>query len=73
MRNVRYDFRLVYIKATADGRDVPGGDAFWDAAAHARASSRWRYDEIATNHMVASNRSQELALLLAEIGAVFPS
>ena len=63
-----HGFGLTYVKATADRRDAPGGNAFWDAAEHARASSRWRYHEISTNHMVASNRPHELAALLAEIG-----
>jgi pimeloyl-ACP methyl ester carboxylesterase len=63
----QYDFGLTYIKAAADGRDVPGGTAFWDAAEHAQASSRWRYHEIASNHMVASNRPYELATLLVEL------
>jgi pimeloyl-ACP methyl ester carboxylesterase len=67
-----YSFGLTYIKATADSRDAPGGDAFWDAADHARVSSRWRHYEIATTHMVASNRPQELTVLLAEIGATVP-
>lgn len=58
-----YSFGLTYIKATADSRDVPGGNAFWDAAGHAKQSSRWAYYEIETNHMVASNRPQELDLL----------
>ena len=61
------DFGLTYIKATAEPRDTPGGAAFWEAGERARASPRWRYDEIATNHMVASNRPGELAQLLVEI------
>ena len=40
-------------------REAPGGAAFWDAADHARASDRWGYHEIGTNHMVASNRPGE--------------
>lgn len=60
-------FGLTYIKATADGRDAPGGHAFWDAAEHAKASPRWRYHEIDTNHMVASNRPSELAGILAAL------
>ncbi len=38
-----HDFGLSYIKATADGRDVPGGNAPWAAAEHAKSSKRWRY------------------------------
>lgn len=63
----QYGFGLTYIRATADSRDAPGGNAFWDAAERARASSHWRYHEIETNHMVASNRPQEFATLLIEI------
>lgn len=55
---------LTYIKATADGREAPGGEAFWAAADHAKASERWRYFEIDTTHMVASNRPDELAAIL---------
>lgn len=56
-----------YVKATADGADTPVGKAFWAAAERARASPAWRYREIATTHMVASNRPRELADLLLEL------
>lgn len=59
-----HSFGLTYIKAIADSREVPGGNAFWDAAEHARLSDRWRYEELDTNHMVASNRPGELVELL---------
>jgi pimeloyl-ACP methyl ester carboxylesterase len=59
-----HDLGLTYIKATADGRDAPGGEAFWAAADHAKASDRWRYFEIETTHMIASNRPQELSAIL---------
>jgi pimeloyl-ACP methyl ester carboxylesterase len=62
-----HPFGLTYIKATADDSDAPGGTEFWRAAAHARASDRWRYREIATNHMVASNRPHELVAILLEL------
>jgi len=58
------DFGLSYIKATADGRDVPGGEAWWAAADHAKASDRWRYFEIDTTHLIASNRPDELGEIL---------
>ena len=64
-----YDFGLTYIRATADSPGAPGSEAFSKAAEHAKASSRWRYREIATNHMVPSNRPQELAKMLAETAA----
>lgn len=63
----RRRFGLTYVKATAEPRDSPGGAAFWDAADRAKASPRWRYEEIDSNHMVASNRPAELAQLLVEI------
>jgi len=52
------------VKATDDGRDVVGGNAFWDAADHARADPRWSYHEIATNHMVQHNAPDELTEIL---------
>lgn len=55
---------LTYVKATADGRDVVGGNAFWDAAERAREDPRWGYHEIATNHMVQHNAPAELAEIL---------
>jgi pimeloyl-ACP methyl ester carboxylesterase len=64
-----YDFGLTYIRATADAPDAPGSDGFRRAAEHARVSSRWRHLEIATNHMVSSNRPEELARMLAETAA----
>jgi pimeloyl-ACP methyl ester carboxylesterase len=60
-------FGLTFIKATDEGRDAPGGDAFWTAAEHAERSPRWRYYEIATTHMVASNRPDELTRILLEL------
>lgn len=62
-----HDVGLTYIKATADARDSPGGEAFWAAADRARGSSRWRHHTIDTNHMVASNRPQELVDLLCDV------
>ena len=58
-----YDVPLTYIKATGDPRPATGGP-FWTAADHARASSRWGYHEIGTNHMIANNRPAELTELL---------
>jgi pimeloyl-ACP methyl ester carboxylesterase len=62
-----YDFSRTYIKATAAPETDPGNAAFWQAARHAQASPAWRYFEIATNHMVANNRAQELAALLQQV------
>jgi pimeloyl-ACP methyl ester carboxylesterase len=59
-----FPFRRTYIRATADEPDAPASAIFDAAAAHARSSPAWGYHEIATNHMVASNRPRELADLL---------
>lgn len=64
-----FPFSRTYIKATAAPEDDPGNAAFWQAARHAQASPAWQYFEIATNHMVASNRPQELAALLERVAA----
>lgn len=60
-------FGLTYIKAIGEPRDTPGGAAFWEAGQRAQASARWRYHEIDTNHMVASNRPAELVQLLVDV------
>jgi pimeloyl-ACP methyl ester carboxylesterase len=62
-----YPFTRTYIKATAAPAADPGNAAFWQAARHAQASPAWCYFEIGTNHMVASNRPQELAALLQQV------
>ena len=62
-----FPFTRTYIKATAEKPDAPGSDVFWSAAAMAKASPAWRYREIATTHMVASNRPADLARLLLEL------
>ena len=62
-----HEFGLTYIKASAEPRDTASGAAFWEAGRRAQASPRWRYYEIDTNHMVASNRPHELADLLTDI------
>ena len=61
-----YPFTRTYIKATVKVDGEPAGEVFWKAARHAQSSASWRYFEIATNHMVASNKPQELANLLLE-------
>jgi pimeloyl-ACP methyl ester carboxylesterase len=59
-----YPFERTYIRATADVPDAPAAGAFDAGAARARSSDAWHYREIATNHMVASNRPEELTELL---------
>jgi pimeloyl-ACP methyl ester carboxylesterase len=62
-----HTFGLTYIKAVADAADAPGARHFYAAAEHAKASARWRYREIDTTHMVASNRPDQLAGMLLEL------
>jgi pimeloyl-ACP methyl ester carboxylesterase len=61
-----YPFTRTYIKATGEPRPERGGP-FWAAADRARQSPAWRYREIATTHMIASNRPADLARLLLEL------
>jgi pimeloyl-ACP methyl ester carboxylesterase len=56
-------FGLTYVKATADPSESPDS-AFWRAGRHAQSSPRWTYREIATNHMILSNRPTELVEVL---------
>ena len=60
-------FSRTYIKATQAPDNDIGNEVFWRAARHAKGSPAWRYYEIATNHMVANNRPEELARILADI------
>ena len=64
-----FPFTRTYVKATADRPDAPGSAVFWAAADRARESPAWRYREIATNHMIPSNRRAELMDLLLELTA----
>jgi pimeloyl-ACP methyl ester carboxylesterase len=61
------DFSRTYIKATGEARPEGGGGPFWLAADRTRNDPRWRYCEIATNHMIPFNRPQELANILMEV------
>jgi len=60
----QFAFDRTYIKATLDPKSDPGADALWRAADRAKNSPAWRYAEIETTHMVASNRPSELAAIL---------
>jgi pimeloyl-ACP methyl ester carboxylesterase len=59
-----FPFGRTYIRATADAPDAPGTAVFDAAAARARSSEAWSYFEVATNHMVPSNRPAELTEIL---------
>ena len=64
-----YPCSRTYVRATADAPDAPGTAAFEAAAAHARTSPAWRCHDIATNHMVAQNRPDELVAILLDLVA----
>jgi pimeloyl-ACP methyl ester carboxylesterase len=61
-----FPFGRTYVRATVEEPGVPWA-AFERAAQRARRNPAWRYREIATTHMVASNRPQELAAVLLEL------
>jgi hypothetical protein len=61
-----YPFTRTYVKATGEPRPE-GGSAFWRAGDHAKGSSKWRYREIETNHMIPNNRPEEMTALLLEL------
>lgn len=62
-----FPFTRTYIKATKAPENDIGNNVFWQAARHAQQSPAWRYHEVATNHMVANNRPEELTGILTEI------
>lgn len=61
-----YPFTRTYIKATGEARP-PEGSAFWAAADRTSTSPSWSYREIGTNHMIPTNRPEELTELLLEL------
>ena len=63
---VTYLTRADY-EETASLETDPGEPAFRHAARGVRASSAWRYFEIPTNHMMASNKPEETARLLERV------
>lgn len=62
-----YAFTRSYVKATAAAEGDPGNAAFMKAARHAKASASWQYFEVASNHMLASNKPAETAKILMGI------
>ncbi|MFL6110916.1 MAG: alpha/beta fold hydrolase [Catenulispora sp.] len=61
-----FPFSRTFIKATGEPRPE-AGHPFWDAGDRASKSSAWAYHEIDTNHMIPSNRPDELAAILLEV------
>ena len=62
-----FPFGRTYVKATANDADEVGEACFRAAAERAKASERWRYREIDTNHMLLANRPEEVTRLLLEV------
>lgn len=62
-----HPFTRTYIRATRNPPQDAGLAAMERSAARARTSSDWRYHEIATGHMVASNRPAELVEILVDL------
>jgi pimeloyl-ACP methyl ester carboxylesterase len=59
-----FPFGRTYVKATLSEADEIGEAHFRAVAEIARGSKRWRYREIDANHMLLSNRPQEVTALL---------
>ena len=62
-----YPFTRTYIRATAADPGAPAPITFDAAAGHARTSGAWRYREIASGHMVPSNRPDALVAILLDL------
>jgi hypothetical protein len=62
-----FEFQRTYIKATLDPPTDPGAEALLRAGARAKSSSAWNYHELATTHIVPSNRPNELSGLLLNL------
>lgn len=62
-----FPFDRTYIKATLDPPTDVGADALVRAAERAKASPAWHYRELATTHMVPSNRPDELTEMLFDL------
>jgi pimeloyl-ACP methyl ester carboxylesterase len=61
-----YSFSRTYIKATGEPRPAES-HPFWEVSDRVKDDPRWRYREIATNHMIPSNRPGELTEMLLEL------
>jgi pimeloyl-ACP methyl ester carboxylesterase len=63
----QFAFGRTYIRAIGDSPDAPGTAVFDAAYTRARTSADWNAAAIDTNHMVPSNRPDELAAILDEL------
>ena len=62
-----FPFPRTYIRATLPDPGASRNAAFEAAAARARGSAAWDYREIATTHLVAQNRPDELVEILLSL------
>jgi len=62
-----FPFSRTYIKATRNPPDDVAEPVFAATGKRLKASPAWRYDEIATSHMVAMNQPEALVKILTEI------
>jgi pimeloyl-ACP methyl ester carboxylesterase len=61
-----------YIKATRNPPDDVAEPVFAATGNRLKASPAWRYDEIATSHMVATNQPEALVKVLTEVSRSTP-
>ena len=64
-----FGFSLTYVRATEDDHSQQSDQQFALAAAHAKASPRWAYHEVDTNHMIPVNRPDTLSQILLNLTA----
>jgi hypothetical protein len=67
-----FPFSRTYIKATRNPPDDVAEPVFAATGERTKASAAWRYDEIATSHMVAMNQPETLVKLLIEVARSNP-
>ncbi len=67
-----FPFTRTYIKATRNPPDDVAEPVFAATGNRIKASPAWRYDEIATSHMVAMNQPEALVKILIEIALSDP-
>lgn len=67
-----FPFTRTYIKATRNPPDDVAEPVFAATGNRLKASPAWRYDEIATSHMVAINQPEALVKVLTEVSRSSP-
>jgi pimeloyl-ACP methyl ester carboxylesterase len=67
-----FPFTRTYIKATRNPPDDVAEPVFAATGNRLKASPAWRYDEIATSHMVAINQPEALVGILTEVSRSSP-